>query len=293
MKIKIQKKTSLLEALQQINPESSKNNLKSWVRQGRVFINETRIRSWNKELLPGQEVKIGPRLSFIDEGIKILYKDRYLVVIDKPEKLLTVATDKESLTNVHTILKNHLGGPVFPVHRLDREASGVLVFAYTKQAQELLKTQFANHTIERIYYAYLEGSLPSRKGTWRSYLVEDKNYFVRTCNQGGKLAITHYEVITQKKGLSLVQFKLETGRKNQIRVQAAEAGYPILGDVKYGSKKQPSTRLCLHAHLLEFEHPFLKKNYNSFPLFPLFLPPLIYRNEVSKSTGKHRYTEES
>lgn len=297
MKLKIQEKTSLLAALQQLSPESSKNTLKTWIEQGRVSVDETRVSSTRQVLLPGQELKVGPKVAYTEHGIKILFEDEHLVVLDKPDKLLTVATAAENEKTVHAILKRRLRRMVYPVHRLDRDTSGVMLFAYTAEARDLLKEQFAQHTIDRIYYAIVEGTPTPLKGTWKSTLVEDDFFFVRSVEtpepaktyqpakpkndfrareaaryeqrrafveqklksqQEGKLAITHFEVLKQRKHTALVKFTLETGRKNQIRVHASEAGFPILGDTKYGGQTN-RRRLCLHAHILGFHHPFKNK----------------------------------
>lgn len=301
MKAKIQEKTPLLAVLQQLSPESSKNTLKSWVEQGRVSVNDIRVSSLSLELLPGQEVTVGPKITFSEQGIKILYEDRYLVVIEKPDRLLTVATLVETEKTVHAILKRRLRRMVYPVHRLDRDTSGVMIFAYTPNAREHLKEQFLNHTIERVYYAYVEGTPMPKKGTWRSHLVEDDFYYVKSTDapeepqrryaknfqkplfkkfkkekqeEAPKLAITHYEVIEEKKGISLVKFTLETGRKNQIRVHASEAGFPIVGDCKYGAQTHRRGRLCLHAHILGFEHPFKKKTMRFVSPLPAYFSTL-------------------
>ena len=197
------------------------------------------------------------------EGIKILYEDRYLVVLDKPDELLSVATLTQDERTVHTILKKRLGKPVFAVHRLDRDTSGLMMFAYTAEAQFELKKQFETHSVSRHYVALVEGRLTEKQGTWKSYLVEDGNYRVHTAQpeqEGAQLAITHYEVLGEKPTFSFLRFMLETGRKNQIRVHCEAAGHPILGDRKYGARTNPYNRLCLHAYELHFMHPFLKKN---------------------------------
>lgn len=258
MKAKIQEKTHLIDVLEKLSPDSSKNTLKDWVKQGRVSIDGRRAVSWRQGVFPGQEIFVGPRVSFADEGLKILYEDRYLVVLEKPEKLLSVATLSENEMTVHSILKRRLSKMVYPVHRLDRDTSGVMLFAYTEEVCEELKKQFEKHSIERVYYARVEGIPSPGKGTWKSYLAEDDFYFVKSA-AGGKLSITHYEVVDVKKGTALVKFTLETGRKNQIRVHASEAGHPIVGDLKYGAQSQRRRRLCLHAHTLGFYHPQKKK----------------------------------
>ncbi len=258
MKTKIQEKSYLLDVLQTMSPDSSKNNLKSWVEKGRVVVDGEVVKKANVELKPGQEVVVGPNASFTDEGIRIVYEDRYLVVVDKPDTLLSVATLTEAERTVHTILKRRLGKAVFAVHRLDRDTSGLMMFAYTKEAADRLKKQFEVHAVQRHYIALVQGRLKEKSGTWKSYLQEDTNYRVYSAPTG-VLAITHYRVLEEKPTFSCVRFALETGRKNQIRVHCKDAGHSILGDEKYGSTIDPYHRLCLHALELEFVHPFTNK----------------------------------
>jgi len=256
--------------LQKLSPGSSKNTLKSWVEKGRVTVGGALARRWNCNVQG--EVCVGQRAAFADEGVKILYEDLHLVVVDKPIGLLSVRTDSEAERTVHSILKRRRTKVVYPVHRLDRETSGVMVFVYTFAAQKVLKEKFEAHAIEREYRGIVEGILKPKKGTWKSYLAEDTNYFMKSRPEG-KLAITHYEVIQHRKHTTLVRFHLETGRKNQIRVHASEAGYPILGDKKYGSSSySPMGRLCLHAHILGFDHPVTGKKLRfTSPIPSVFL----------------------
>lgn len=271
MKAKVQENSYLLDVLQTLSPDSSKNNLKSWVEKGRVWVDGALAKKANLELKAGQQVSVGPKASFTDEGIKILYEDRYLVVLDKPETLLSVATLKEEERTVHTILKRRLGKAVFAVHRLDRDTSGLMMFAYTKEAQTRLKKQFEVHAVLRHYIALVQGQLNPKSGTWKSYLQEDATYRVYSAPTG-QLAITHYEVLDEKPTFSCVRFALETGRKNQIRVHCKDAGHSILGDEKYGSTIDPYHRLCLHAFQLEFVHPFTQKKLSfKSPLPAVFL----------------------
>ena len=272
MKAKIREQTLLIDILHTLSPDSSKNNLKSWVEKGRVLVDGRVVKKVHLLLEPGQEVSIGPKASFADEGIRIVYEDRYLVVLDKPEKILSVASLTEEDRTVHAILKRRLGKMVYAVHRLDRDTSGLMMFTYTPDAKEAMKKQFEAHDVSRHYIALLEGHLEESQGTWKSYLQEDANYRVYSAPTGD-LAITHYEVIGEKPSFSCVRFTLETGRKNQIRVHASDAGHPIIGDKKYGARTNPYKRLCLHALQLEFFHPYLKKkmSFKSPPPAP-FLP---------------------
>lgn len=259
----------LLNLLQKLSPDSSKNTLKSWVEKGRVTVDGCVVHRFNQKLSKGQEVAIGPRASFAEEGVKILYEDRHLIVIDKPEKLLSVATEKERERTAHSILKRRVDRVVYPVHRLDRDTSGVMLFAYTEEAKDKLKNLFESHDVEREYYGLVEGILKPRKGTWQSLIAEEEG-FVMKSGKRGKLAITYYERLSVKKKMSVVHFRLETGRKNQIRVHASEAGYPIVGDKKYGSHTNRFKRLCLHAHTLGFCHPITGKKMHFTSPLPAF-----------------------
>jgi tRNA pseudouridine32 synthase/23S rRNA pseudouridine746 synthase/23S rRNA pseudouridine1911/1915/1917 synthase len=272
MKAKIREQTALIDILQNLSPDSSKNNLKSWVEQGRVLINGRVVKKVHLLVEPGQEVTVGPKASFADEGIRIVYEDRYLVVLDKPEKILSVASLTQEDRTVHAILKRRLGKLVYAVHRLDRDTSGLMMFTYTPAAKEAMKKQFETHEVSRIYLALIEGTLEEKQGTWKSFLQEDANYKVYSAPTGD-LAITHYEVIGERPSFSCVRLTLETGRKNQIRVHSADAGHPVIGDKKYGARTNPYKRLCLHAMQLEFFHPVLKKKMSFKSQLPApFLP---------------------
>jgi len=206
----------------------------------------------------GSRIALGKRKHFMNYGIEILHEDKSLIVIHKPQGLLSVGTDYSPYKNVHGFLKRRVPGrSVYPVHRLDRETSGIMMFAYTEEAKEHLKKQFEKHSIEREYVAIIEGILPEKSGTWKSFLVEDETYHVRSTKQKelGKEAITHYTVAQHNKNNSLIRLRLETGKKNQIRVHCSDAGHPIVGDMKYGSLCSRASRVYLHATILGFLHP--------------------------------------
>lgn len=253
----------LLELLALLSPESSKNSLRSWVEQGRVTLNGIPAKKANLQVNQGDKVAVSKRVHFFDQGIKILYEDEHLVVVDKPEGLLSVASDFEHELSAHGLLKRRFHTKrVYPVHRLDRETSGVMVFAYSEQARDGLKEQFAAHSITREYYAIVEGKIDPAEGTWSSFLAEDALYVVKPTtpdHKGAKHAITHYATVAQSAKWSGLRLTLETGRKNQIRVHCKASKHPVVGDVKYGSVVNPIGRLCLHAHKLGFFHPVKKK----------------------------------
>ncbi|NGX47705.1 MAG: Ribosomal large subunit pseudouridine synthase D [Chlamydiae bacterium] len=256
MQIKSSKKISLLELLQELAPESSKNRLRSWVEKGRVLVDGKAPKHVNQMVKDGQEVTVGAKPKYVQEDLKILYEDEDLVVIDKPKGLLSVATDLEKEKTVHALLKHRFHNRmVYPIHRLDQESSGLLVFAYTKEARDHLKEQLEKRTMEREYRALVHGHPNS--GTWRCFLEEDARMKVHVTSHG-KEAVTHFETIKKRGNCSLLKLKLESGRKHQIRVQAAHFGYPIVGDPKYGIPEDTGKSFQLRAVALSFSH--LKTN---------------------------------
>lgn len=278
MNIKVLKNQPLLELLKEHFPDSSKTTFRSWIEEGRIRLDGTAVTSAQIQITPGQEVVVGPKTRWLKEGIKVLYEDDDLIVIDKPEGLLTVAADNSLDHHVHGLLKSRFRNrAVFPAHRLDRDTSGILVFAYNRDVWMELKKQFEAHTVERVYYALVVGAPPSKEGTWKSFLHEDERFFVKSASQG-KLAITHYKVIDTNERLALMQFKLETGRKNQIRVHCKDAGCPILGDTKYGDPLDKAPRLFLHASHLGFWHPTKEKQLS----FDSELP-ISFRKKIQKT----------
>lgn len=253
---------TLIEALALLSPESSKTTLRSWLKDGRVTVDGELVKHTQELVRQGQEVALGNRPRYIRGGIRMLYEDRHIAVIEKPAGLLSVATAFEIEETAHGILKDHFGAHrVFVVHRLDQDTSGVMMFALTETARDVLKETFEKHDIERAYTAIVEGCLKQHSGTWESYLYEDEAYMVHSTpdSEKGRLAITHFEVHASNRRYTSLLLKLETGRKNQIRVHCQDAGHPVVGDKKYGATSNPLKRLCLHAHLLAFNHPITKQ----------------------------------
>ena len=258
MKHTADKQATLLEILQEMAPDSSKNTLRSWLQAGRVTVDNQRAERANIEVAPGQEILIGSKVSFVRGSLRILHDDDDIIVLEKPEGLLSVATDFENRATVHAMLKRQFHNRrVYPVHRLDRETSGVMMFAYSEEARDQIKSQFEQHTVEKTYFAIVEKEMTLGKGVWESYLEEDDFYYVKSTNdsQNGKLAITHYDVLKAHKNRSLLRLKPQTGRKNQLRVHCSEAGHQIVGDKKYGAHTNPVKRVCLHAQKITFTHP--------------------------------------
>lgn len=196
------------------------------------------------------------------KGLTILYEDRDIIVIDKSAGLLTVKAMYEKEKTAHHILTNYIRKgsfkskkQLFVVHRLDRDTSGVLIFAKSIEAKENLKLQWKN--VRKKYAAVVHGVLKEKNGTITTYLAENEDYEVFSVRDSrkGELAITRYQVIKEAKKFSLLEIELLTGKKNQIRVHFSEKGHPIVGDNKYGKKGEPKSRLALHSHHLTFRHP--------------------------------------
>ncbi len=256
------KAQTLLEALKEGFPDSSNNTRRSWLSDQRITVGKKVTANAKYIVQPGQKIFLGKRKLYMQEGIEVLYEDDHMVALYKPAGILSVATNFDVTENVHSYLKKRYNKrKVYPVHRLDREASGVMVFAYTDAAQYQLKKQFEEHSILRQYLAIVEGDLQPTQGTWQSYLFEDGAYYVRSVSDPalGERAVTHYKVIKRVKNTSSLLVTLETGKKNQIRVHCKEAGHSILGDKKYGSNFELEGRIALHAYKLGLEHPILKK----------------------------------
>jgi RluA family pseudouridine synthase len=197
----------------------------------------------------------------LPRGCGIRFEDDDILVVEKPAGLLTIATATERRNTMYAYLRAYLEersspGRVFIVHRLDREASGLLVFAKTADAKHALQAQFKSREAGRTYVALVEGVLRDDARTLRSHLAENAAHRVYAATPSrGKLAVTHVRVVRRLPGRTLIEASLETGRKHQIRVQLAEAGHPIAGDRKYGSRAAGASRLALHAARLAFRHP--------------------------------------
>jgi 23S rRNA pseudouridine1911/1915/1917 synthase len=186
--------------------------------------------------------------------VQRIFEDDHVIVVDKPAGLLTVATATERRRTLHSILSELIRRKLFIVHRLDREASGLVVFAKTTHAKEHLQAQFKDHTAGRTYIAVVEKRVTPESFTIRSPLAENTAHRVYP-SATGKPAVTHVKVLQHRAKASLIEVRLETGRKHQIRVHLAEKGYPIVGDKFYGGRASSIHRLALHAARLEFRHP--------------------------------------
>jgi 23S rRNA pseudouridine1911/1915/1917 synthase len=254
---------TLLARLEALHPGASRRSVKQWLAGGRVRVNGEVVRRGDAPVAADDRVTLGPPPPPTLPGrLRIVHEDPRVVVVDKPAGLLTIATERERQRTAYRLLRDHLAArarpgdrrqPLFIVHRLDRETSGLLVFARTPAVKQLLQAQFAARTVERDYVAVVEGRVRDDAGTLRMRLVEDEARRVRVAHgTAGRDAITHYRVVARGADATRLALRLETGRRGQIRAQLAAIGHPIVGDAAYGSRRDPLRRVCLHATRLGF-----------------------------------------
>ena len=193
--------------------------------------------------------------------VKIVYEDEFLVVVEKKIGILSMAAGHSSL-NVKSVLddyfhKSHQRCHAHVVHRLDRDTSGLMIYAKDMKTEQALEKEWHQIVYDRRYVAVVSGEVKEEGGTIANWLKDNKAYFTYSSpvDNGGKYAVTHFHTLQRRNGYSLVEYKLETGRKNQIRVHSADMGHPVCGDTKYGNGDDPCNRLALHAYMLCFEHP--------------------------------------
>lgn len=241
----------------------SRNNVKSLLSRGQVSVNGSTATRFDTPLSAGQTVTVSPYVPDLPRlPFPILYEDNELIAIDKPSGLLSVATDRKESVTAYRLLNDQLqsvgGGRIFVVHRLDRDTSGVLLFSKNHELKLAFQADWNGLIRRRGYLAVVEGCPQPDSGTVRSYLHETATHLVYSgAVRGGLEAVTHYRVLESKRGLSLLEIGIDTGRKNQIRVHMKELGHPIVGDRQYGSgsHSHPLGRLGLHAGELELIHP--------------------------------------
>lgn len=251
----------LLEKL----PGKGRNNIKSLLTHRQVLIGGKAVTQYNYPLQPGQAVIINWSLvrdAAQFKGIDILFEDSDLIVINKPAGLLSIASDQEKLYTAYHQLTDYVRrdnpmSRIFIVHRLDRDTSGVMLFAKNENIKHTMQDAWKEFVTDRAYVAVVEGRINQAEGVIKSWLLETKTKMMYSSSKPGDglEAITHFKVLQASSQFSLLEIRLETGRKNQIRVHMKDTGHSIIGDRKYGSTVNPIGRLGLHAHLLAFHHP--------------------------------------
>jgi 23S rRNA pseudouridine1911/1915/1917 synthase len=257
------------ERLRQMFPDASRTSVKHWLAAGRVTVNSRVVRRGDTPIALRDRVELGaPPPPPFPSLLRKIHEDEDILVVEKPPGLLTIATEHERERTAYRLLADWLAGqPVrgpyrprlFVVHRIDRETSGVIVFAKHATAKNKLQEQFKFRRVERVYVAVVEGRVRDEEGALTGRVHEDASLRVRATrdpdDRRGKEAITRYRVLDRRPDSTLLELSLETGRRGQIRAQLAAFGHPVVGDVAYGSRRNPIRRLCLHATRLGFVHP--------------------------------------
>lgn len=268
-RLQVLEPAELMIFLREKMPDQSRNNIKSLLTRRQVSVDGKVVTLYNHLLRPGQEVLINwslVRVKEVDEGLNIIYEDAELIVIDKPAGLLTIATDAEKEVTAYYKLTNYVRktnpeNRIFIVHRLDRDTSGVMLFAKNEAVKKILQNNWKELVVERAYLAVVEGPVRKEEGTIKSWLLETKTKLMYSSSKPGDglEAITHYKVLKNSALHSLLEIHLETGRKNQIRVHMKDIRHSIIGDKKYGAMTNPIGRMALHAQILAFYHPITKE----------------------------------
>lgn len=242
----------------------SRNKAKSILSGGGMRVNRRIVKQFDLVLKPGDMVEISkrkPREELNNKFVSLVYEDAQIVVVEKKPGILSMGTSQQ-VYSVKTVLdeyfrRTHQKCTAHVVHRLDRDTSGLLVYAKTIEAEQILEHHWHNIVTDRRYVALTSGQPQQKQGMVESWLKDNKAYvtFSSPVDNGGKFARTHYKVVRSNAHHSLVELKLETGRKNQIRVHLQDLGCPVCGDEKYGNGDNPIGRLALHAFRLNFYHP--------------------------------------
>jgi pseudouridine synthase, RluA family len=255
----------LLETLK----DQKRTTVKSLLAHHQIAVNGRPVTQFDTPLHPNDEVSINYTRSFnyfSHPKLRIVFEDDSLLVVDKAAGLLSMGTDNNQETTAYRILSNYvkrqdMRNRIFILHRLDRDTSGLMMFAKNPMVQTRMQSDWDNMILDRRYVAVVEGRPEKEQGELRSYLAENSAMSVySTDEEHGKLAVTQYRVMQTKGRYSLVELTLLTGRKNQIRVHMSEFGFPIAGDRKYGASTNPVHRLMLHASRLQFIHPVTREN---------------------------------
>jgi len=258
----------LLKFLLAQMPEKSRTAVKSLLEQRQIAVGGETITQFDHPLVVGQTVEIrrAGDVEHAQGAAKIIFEDTHLIVIEKRAGLLSIATEMEREKTAYSLLSEHVKrahsrNRIFVIHRLDRETSGLMMFAKNQDVQAMLQGDWRESVLERTYVAVVEGLPAKPQGTVTSWLKENKSLqMISSPTPGsGQKAVTHYRLLQSGPKYSLVELTLETGRKNQIRVHMQDLGNSVVGDKKYGAANNPIRRLALHARVLSFRHPVTGK----------------------------------
>lgn len=264
IELPVRESAPLMEFLLKQMSGTSKNRVKDLLRGHAVSVDRKLATKYDLMLIPGQMVRVSRHkrsTELTNRFVKVVYEDKDIIVIEKNPGILSMASSHKQYC-IKTVLdeyfkKRHFQCTAHVVHRLDRETSGLMIYAKSFEAKKILTDNWHDIVFDRRYVAVLCGRVPDEGGTLHSWLKDNKAFFTYSSpeDNGGKEAITHWRKLDENNDFTLAEFKLETGRKNQIRVHANDMGYPIAGDDKYGHGKNPLGRLALHAYRLYFYHP--------------------------------------
>lgn len=263
----------LLSFLIEKKVKKSRNATKSLLAHKQILVNGSIVTQHNKIIKNGDIVSLmkfnQARKEKKLKGLKIVFEDEFLIVVEKESGLLSVSTDKEKVRTAYYVLNEYLrkkdkNARVFVLHRLDREVSGLMIFAKNPDIQSMFQTEWDKIIPKYTYMAVVEGKINTPKGTIESWLSENKNLVMQySFHQGDGLhAITHYKTLKSTDRFSLLEYDLETKRKNQIRVHMKQIGHSIVGDKKYGASKNPIKRIALHASEMKLIHPVTKEVFD-------------------------------
>ena len=265
----IQAPAELLPFVTENLPEIKRTRLKQMLAHNQIAVNGTPVRQFNHPVQPGDTVSVNFTREFqvfYNRRIKIVYEDDDLLVVNKGYGLLSMGNDKVKDGTAYSILKDYLKrkdprNKIFIIHRLDRDTSGLMMFAKNEKAKEAMQHNWNNMVLNRKYVTVVEGHVEEPQGVVRSYLGETSQFEVFSTDDPsqGKLAVTRWTRLKEGSEYSLLEVELDTGRKNQIRVHMKDIGHPISGDRKYGAEASPIHRLALHARTLRFIHPVTRR----------------------------------
>lgn len=247
------------------NVKESRSKIKATLQGRGIKVNGKTVTQFDYPVAAGTKIEVSKTKRNNDKlksrYVKIVYEDQYLVVIEKNIGILSMAAGHKSL-NVKAVLDDYFKKTrqrctAHVVHRLDRDTSGLMVYAKDIETEQILEHNWHQIVYDRRYVAVVSGEMEQNNGTIANWLKDNKAYITYSSptDNGGKYAVTHFQVLNRTTEHSLVEYKLETGRKNQIRVHSADMGHPVCGDMKYGNGDDPLHRLCLHAYMLCFTHP--------------------------------------
>lgn len=279
--LRVEQPAPLLDWLLQHVHHLSRSKVKATLQGRGIRVDGKVVTQFDYPLKAGQKVTVSRTKQnnsiFKNRYVKIVYEDQYLVVIEKNVGVLSMAAGHSSL-NVKAILDDYFKQTrqkctAHVVHRLDRDTSGLMVYAKDKRTELLLEEDWHNIVYDRRYVAVVSGEMCETDGVIANWLKDNKAYFTYSSpvDNGGKYAVTHFHVLARSPRYSLVEYRLETGRKNQIRVHSADMGHPVCGDVKYGNGDDIIGRLCLHAYILCFYHPVTHRRMEfATPIPPAF-----------------------